>query len=178
LVSVSVEDLLLVGTVIRPQGLKGLLRVRSYAGSVESFIDAGTVFLRSDEGELCEYKVSSIKAHKGVFLMKLDGLNSLEDAERHHGADILIIKALLRRENEDEYFWFELIGLNVYLTSGRYIGTLKDIIATGSNDIYVVKEGETEYLIPAIHEVVKEIDLKKKKIIISEMEGLLELNEV
>jgi len=178
LINVSAEDLLLVGKVIRPQGLKGLLRIRSYSGSAESFMNAGTVFLKSDTEELLEYKVSSVKAHKGVFLMKLDGLISLEDAERYRGAEILIKKDLLRRESGEEYFWFELIGLNVYLTSGRYIGTLKDIVATGSNDIYVVKERETEYLIPAIHEVVKEIDLKKKKIIISEMEGLLDLNEV
>ena len=178
MINVSSEDLLLVGKVIRPQGLKGLLRIRSYAGSAESFLDAGTVFLKSDKEELFEYKVSSVKAHKGVFLMKLDGLISLEDAERYRGAEILIKKDLLRRESAEEYFWFEIIGLSVYLSSGRYIGILKDIIATGSNDIYVVKEGETEYLIPAIHEVVEEIDLKNKRIIISEIEGLLDLNEV
>jgi 16S rRNA processing protein RimM len=178
LINVSSKDLLLVGKVIRPQGLKGLLRIRSFAGSAESFLNVGTVFLKSDKEELLEYKVSSVKAHKGVFLMKLDGLSSLEDAERYRGAEILIKKGLLRRESGEEYFWFELIGLKVYLSSGRYIGTLRDIIATGSNDIYVVKEGETEYLIPAIYEVVEEINLKDKKIIISEMEGLLNLNEV
>lgn len=178
MIVVSSENLLLVGQVIRPQGLRGLLRIRSYARSAESFLNVGTVFLKSDKQELVEHKVSSLKAHKGVFLMKLDGLSSLEDAERYRGAEIFIKKDLLRRDSDEEYFWFELIGLRVFLTSGRCIGTLKEIIATGSNDIFVVKEGEKEYLIPAIHEVVEEIDLKNKKITIYEVEGLLDLNEV
>jgi len=178
LIVVSSEDLLLIGKVIRPQGLRGLLRIRSYARSAESFLNAGTVFLKSDRQELVGYKVSSLKAHKDVFLMKLDGLSSLGDAERYRGAEIFIKKDLLRRDGDEEYFWFELIGLRVFLSSGRCIGTLKEIIATGSNDIFVVKEGEKEYLIPAIHEVVEEIDLKNKKITIYEVEGLLDLNEV
>jgi len=178
LTDVSSEDLLLVGKVIRPQGLKGLLRILSYARSAESFLTVGTVLLKSDKQELVEYKVSSLKAHKGVFLMKLDGLNSLRDAERYRGAEIFLKKDLLRREGDGDYFWFELIGLMVFLSSGRCLGTLKEIIATGSNDIFVIKEGEKEYLIPAIQEVVEEIDLKNKRIIIHEVEGLLDLNEV
>ncbi|MFC1534534.1 ribosome maturation factor RimM [Thermodesulfobacteriota bacterium] len=175
---ISPENLLLVGKVIRPHGLDGLLRIWSYAQSEESFLNAGTVFLKSDQQELFEYQVISVKPHKKFFLMRLKGLNSLEDAERYSGAKILINKDFLKRESEDEYFWFELIGLQVYLNSGRHIGTLKDIITTGSNDIYVIREGDAEFLIPAIHEVVEEIDLENKRMIISETEGLFELDEV
>jgi 16S rRNA processing protein RimM len=175
---VSSENLLLVGKVIRPHGLDGSLRIRSYAQSAESFLDAGNVFLKSDKDEMCECKVSSVKPYKNVFLMRLEGLQSLEEAERYRGADILIRKDLLEQKDEEEYFWFELIGLEVFLNSGRYLGKLTDIIPTGSNDIYVVKKGRKEVLIPAIYEVVDEIDLENKKIIISEMEGLLDLNEV
>ena len=172
------ENLLLVGKVIRPHGLEGLLRILAYVQSEESFLNTGTVFLKSGQQEVLEYHVLSVKPYKNVFLMKLDGLNSLEEAERYRGAEILINKDPLRCEKDDEYFWFDLIGLKVYLNTGRYIGTLKNILTTGSNDIYVVREGETEILIPAIHEVVEEIDLDNKKMVISEMEGLLDLNEV
>lgn len=175
---VSSENLLLVGKVIRPHGLEGLLRIWSYAQSGGSFLNAGTVFLKSDRQGIREYKALSIKPHKNLFLMELEGLSSLEEAERYRGAEIFIRKDSLIRGSKDEYFWFELIGLDVYLNSGRYIGTLKDILTTGSNDIYVVGKGETEFLIPATHEVVEEIDLRHKKMIISEMEGLLDLNEV
>jgi 16S rRNA processing protein RimM len=175
---ISPENLLLVGKVIRPHGLDGSLRIRSYAQSAESFLDAGNVFLKSDKDEMRKCKVLSIKPHKSLFLILLQGLRSPEEAERYRGAEIFIRKDLLEQKGEEEYFWFELIGLEVFLNSGQYLGKLTDIIPTGSNDIYVVKKGGKELLIPAIHEVIDEIDVENKKIIISEMEGLLNLNEI
>ena len=175
---VSPENLLLVGKVIRPHGLGGLLRIRSYAHSEESFLNAGTVFLKSDQQKLLEYKVLSAKPHKNILLMNLEGLDSLEEAEKYRAAEIFISKDSLKREKDDEYYWFELIGLKAYLKNGRYIGRLKEILSTPANDIYVVSEGDSEFLIPAVHEVIEVIDLKKKKMIISEIEGLLDINEV
>ena len=175
---VSRENLLLLGKVIRPHGLDGLLRIGSYARSEESFVNAGTVCIRSGSGETKEYRVISIRPHKKIFLLKLAGLSSLEEAEKLRGAEILVRKDPVGNGNDEEYYWHELIGLSVYLDRGKYLGTLKQILPTGSNDIYVVREGEKEYLIPAIHDVVKEIDLAGQRMIICEMEGLLDLNAV
>jgi 16S rRNA processing protein RimM len=104
-------------------------------------------------------------------------VESRDQVEPYHGAEIFIRKAAVSR-GEDEYFWHELIGLEVYLETGRCLGTLEEIVSTAANDIYVVREGREEVLIPAIHEVVKTIDLEKGTMIISEVEGLLDLNEV
>ncbi|UCB48081.1 MAG: 16S rRNA processing protein RimM [Deltaproteobacteria bacterium] len=175
---VSNEDLLLMGKVVRPHGIEGALRIKSYAQSEESFLNAGTVLLRSSSGETREYAVASVRPHKNILLMKLEGLNTLEEAEIYRGATILIKRDSLPREGEEEYFWHELIGLEVYLSGGDYVGILKHILPTGSNDIYVVQEGRSEVLIPAIHDVVKEIDLINNRMVISEVEGLLDLNEV
>ena len=175
---VSPESLLLVGKVIRPHGLRGLLRVWSYSQSEESFLRGGTIFLKADPEKIHERRVISVTPHKNFFLMELEKLESLEDAERFRGAEIFIRKDKLRRRAKDEYFWFELIGLEVYLRSGLYLGILEEILETGSNDIYVIRGGEKELLIPAVHDVVKQIDLEKKKMIIDEMEGLFNINEV
>jgi 16S rRNA processing protein RimM len=175
---IPTEDLLQLGEVIRPHGLEGLLRVRSFAQSEDSFLKAGMIFLKLDRKEPYCYKVLSIRKHKNILLMRLDGLTSRYEAEKLCGAEVLIKKDSLKSQNKDDYFWFELIGLKVYLDTGKCIGTLQDIISTGSNDIYVVREGGKEYLIPAIHEVVKDIDLINKSMMIKEMEGLLNLNEV
>ena len=175
---VSPDNLLIIGTVIRPHGLEGLLRIWSYAQSEKSFLDAGTIFLKSGSGKTNEYSLLSVRPHKQLFLMKLKELSSFDEAEKFRGADILIRKGSLRRENEDEFFWYELLGLKVYMNSGKYIGTIRNILPTKSNDIYVVREGKAEVLIPAIHDMVEEIDLINKRMIISEMEGLLDLNEV
>ncbi len=167
-----------MGKVVRPHGIEGALRIESYAQSEESFLNAGTVLLRSSSGETREYAVASVRPHKNILLMKLEGLNTLEEAETYRGATILIKRDCLPREGEEEYFWHELIGLEVYLSGGDYVGILKHILPTGSNDIYVVQEGRSEVLIPAIHDVVKEIDLINNRMVISEVEGLLDLNEV
>ncbi|MCP4681515.1 MAG: 16S rRNA processing protein RimM [Desulfobacterales bacterium] len=173
----SPDSLLLVGKVIRPHGLTGLLRVWAYAGREASFPDEETVCLRSVSGMMREYTITSARFHKNIFLMELEGLRSIEEAEEYRGADILIRKDSLPRE-EDTYFWHELLGLKVYLDTGEYLGSISRILPTNGNDIYIAKKGDKEVFIPAVHEVVKQIDLENGKIIISAMEGLLDLNEI
>ena len=175
---VSLENLLLVGKVLRPHGLGGLLRIQSYAESEESFRRAGMLYLQRISGEPEPRKVKSIRPHKNVILLKLEGLHTVDEAEGYRGASIFIRKDALKRDSDDEFFWHELIGLQVYLNTGKYLGDITHILTTGSNDVYVVGKGKKEILIPAIHEVVEEIDLDGKRMIISEMEGLLNLNEV
>ena len=168
--------------MIRPHGLGGLLRIRSYAQSEETFLEAGTVFLESGPGLGGDYKILSVKSHvkpqKNIFIMKLDGLSTWEEAEKYRGAKILIERDSLGPKGKDEYFWFELIGMKVYLDSGRYLGTLREIFNTGSNDIYLVKGKKGEFLIPAIHEAVENIDLDKHQMIVRQMEGLFAPNEI
>ena len=79
---VSPENLLLVGKVIRPHGLGGHFKIYSYAQSEESFLKAGYIFLKSDPEEFHEYKIISVKPLKNIFLMKLEGVDSLEEAEK------------------------------------------------------------------------------------------------
>ncbi len=173
----SPNSLLLVGKVIRPHGLTGLLRVWAYAGPEASFPDGETIYLRSVSGVMHEYTITSATFHKNIFLMELEGLRTIEEAEEYRGADILIRKDSLTRE-EDTYFWHELLGLEVYLDTGEYLGSISRIIPTNGNDIYIAEKGDKEVFIPAVHEVVKQIDLENRKIIISVMEGLLDLNEI
>ena len=171
------SSMLLVGKVIRPHGWRGLVRIWSYARSEDSFMDAGTVFLKSSSGQFHEFGVISARPHKNMLLMRLEGINSKEDAEEYRGSEIFIRKESIARE-EGEFFWHELLGLKVFLENGDYLGDFYQVIETGSNDIYVVRDGEKEYLIPATYEFVRDIDLVNGKVIISDREGLLDLNEV
>jgi 16S rRNA processing protein RimM len=171
------EALLLMGKVIGPHGVRGLLKIESYARSEDSLLTAGRIYLRQSPEKISDYEIISAVPHKGASLIRLEGLDSREQAELYRGAEVLVTKAAVSR-GKDEYFWHELIGLRVYLETGRYLGTVQDILPTAAHDIYVVREGKEEFLIPATHEVVKTIDLESGKMIISEVEGLLELNEV
>jgi 16S rRNA processing protein RimM len=171
----GLRDLILIGHVIRPHGLTGLLRIVSYAQSKETFLQAGSVFLNTGQNELCERKVISIGPHRSFYLLRLSGLNSIDQAEIFRDAGILIKKDSLVKRDEDEFFWHELLGLDVYTITGQYLGVLKEIFPTGSNDVYVVENQGKEFLIPAIHQVVKEINIPQKRMVISPIRGLLDL---
>ena len=171
----DLKDLILLGHVIRPQGLAGLLRIVSYAHSTETFLRAGSVFLSIDKKEFLKEKVVSVKPHGSTCILRLSHINSIDQAERYKGAEILIRKESLSKEEGDEFFWYELIGLDVYLLSGQYLGVIKKIFPTGGNDVYVVEGQGKEFLIPAIHQVVKEINIGDKKMIISPIKGLLDI---
>lgn len=175
---VSSEELLLIGKVVRPHGLKGLLRIDSYAESPDTFIKAAEVFLEGASGKTVRHGIISLTPGKKCFLLHLEDLDSLEKAEMYRGGRIYIEKSRLSARKEDEYFWHEIIGLPVYLDTGRRIGTIREVFPAAGHDIYVIEEGDKEILVPAVHDVIKEVDLGKKKVVIREMEGLLDLNEV
>lgn len=166
-----------MGKVIRPHGRKGLLRVSAYAGPEATFLDVGTFFLRSVSGEVREHAVISAIPQKNFFLLELGGVCSRNEAEEYRGAEVLIRKEDLSRE-DGEYFWHELLGLRVHLDNGEYLGRIFQILSKGGNDLYVIRDKNKEIFIPATYEVIKEIDLENGKMIISAMEGLLDLNEV
>jgi 16S rRNA processing protein RimM len=126
---------------------------------------------------MVEAVVHSVHPHKGAFLMKLSGIDTVEGAEAYRGASVLVRKDAFVHEREDEYFWHEIIGLRVYLDTGEYVGEVSHILPTGGSDLYVVRRGPSEVLIPAVHEVVLEIDLRNRRMTISDTRGLLELNE-
>ena len=174
----SSGNLLVIGKVVKPHGLKGLLKVRSYTRSEETFQDSRTVSLRKEEwGGAREFNVLSVAVRKNAVLLALEGVTSIETAERLRGSEVLIEKDSLVR-GDDEYFWHELIGLKVFLDTGAYLGSVSGIISERGNDIYVVRDGSRELPIPATHEVVRKIDLESGIMTVRPLEGMLDLNEI
>lgn len=167
----------LIGKVTRPHGSRGMLRIFSYADSKSTFLKAGRVWLKLIDGTLQELKVEAITPHKNIYLLQLDGVHTRNEAEVYRNSGIYIPKETLTRE-DDEFFWYELMGIDVYMESGEYIGKISHILETPGNDVYSVKNGTNEILIPATHEVIKEINLPEKRMTIFPMEGLLDLNAV
>jgi 16S rRNA processing protein RimM len=171
------EDLLLIGKVIRPHGMKGMVRIESYAESPDTFLNAGEVFLEGPSGQTVKHGVIAIAPGRKFFLLHLDGVDTLDKAEACRGGNIYVQRGKLSRKS-DEYFWFELIGLPVYLDTGGRIGTIRQILPAPGHDIFVVQEGEKEILIPAVHDVIKDVDLERERVVITGMEDLIGLNEV
>lgn len=119
-------------------------------------------------------KIRALKKLNKYALVSFYGINDPETALKYRGAILSADKNLLPDLQAGEYFYDQIIGLTVYTTEGNIIGKVSDIFETGSNDIYVVKGPGKDYLIPAIHDVIKKINLEEGRIIIQVLEGLLD----
>jgi 16S rRNA processing protein RimM len=168
-----------VGRVVGVHGIRGSLKVHSYAESLSVYeAEAGILFALPD-GSVLKQTVERVQSHGRVLLMTLDGVAERSLAERLIGATLFVDKACLPVLEEDTYYWSDLVGLRVYDTTGAHLGRLDEVIPTPGNDIYVVKgkpDGRTkEMLIPAIGDVVLKIDLEGRTMIVDPPEGLYRL---
>ena len=164
-----------MGKIIGTHGIKGLLKVYSYSGNIHSLQAAETVFLKSKDGATVEYPVKSVSAHAGAFIVGLADFTDINQVLFLNGFELCLKLSHLPVTGEDEYYWRDLIGLTVQTDQGREVGILVDIFETGSSDIYVVRGDSKEYLIPAIADVIAQVDIPGKKMIITPLDGLLDL---
>lgn len=169
------EELIPIGKIIGTHGIKGQLKVHSYSGNFESLSAARTVALKSADGTLREFILKSTNANSGKFIIGLQDFDDIDQAKPLVGNELCLKRCHLPKLTDDEYYWSDLIGLHVVTDDGIPLGTIVDIFETGSSDIYVVRGEKREYLIPAIADVVKQVDLESGKIVITPLEGLLDL---
>jgi len=158
-----------VGRVTRTHGLKGELKFFP-ANRDEIVIKPGQrIQFRENKS-----KIESVRGVKSPFIVKFDGINSIEAAKNLAGQEVLVAREDFELLPEGEYYRFEIEGLKAYDSTGRYYGVVEEIVATGSNDVYVVRDEGKEWLIPMIDSVVKAIDLEQGKFIFHCVEGLFE----
>lgn len=172
------DGLLVIGKIVNTHGIQGKLRVNSYAESPAVFTSQKFFYIKDEKGDFKKYEVTNAELHKNVILIELNGVSSIDEAEKLVGTSIFIEKSKLDPLSEDEYYWFEIIGLKVFTEEGTFLGKVESILQTGSNDVYVIHNKKKEYLVPAIAEVVIKIDVIKKIMIVHPLEGLFEDGEI
>ena len=124
------------------------------------------IFLQGDKGSPQPYRPIAVRPHKKFILALLEGIQSRAEAEQLRGKVVLVDAAELPPLDADEYYWHDILGMRVVTEDGGNVGTITEIFPTRSNDVYVVREGEREVLIPAIKEVVVSIDTKARTMVI------------
>ncbi len=157
------------GKITSTHGIKGEMKIYPYTDDVDNILKLKKVYINSKE-----FTVSSIKFHKNMFITKLKGIDTIEQAEKFRNC--IIQRELDENEvlEDDTYYIKDLVNCTVLLEDGTKFGKLIDVFQTGANDVYVIKTNDNnEVLIPAIKDVVKDIDIKTKKIVIKLMEGLV-----
>jgi 16S rRNA processing protein rimM len=162
-----------IGQIVNTNGLKGVVKVNPFTDDISKFEDLKYVYIQL-KNELKKVKIEQVRYNKNQVLLKLEGIDSIEEAEKYRNFYLKTEKESQEDLGEDTYYIVDLIGLDVYSDKNEYLGKIEDVFPTGSNDVYVVKDNlGKQILIPAIVDVVKEVDLKNKKMIINLIPGLI-----
>ncbi len=162
-----------VGQIVNTFGIKGMVKVMPFTDDIRRFDKLDKVYIEKNKSKK-EYKIEEVKYHKNMVLIKFEGIDKIEQAEELRNSYLTVSRDSVEELEEGRYYIVDLLGLDVYTDEQVLLGTLDDIFNTGSNDIYVVKNKEgKQILLPAIEDVIKQVDLENKKIIVHLLPGLV-----
>ncbi|MDD4914372.1 MAG: ribosome maturation factor RimM [Methylococcales bacterium] len=160
------SDFLNAGQISGVFGIKGWIKVFSFTHPRENILRYSPWFLKKDN-LIREVKVLDGQRHGNTVVVELEGIADRDAATALMGSEILIRRQQLPETGPDEYYWHDLIGLNVETESGVRLGIVDHLLETGANDVLVVIDGETERLIPFLQkQTVLKIDLSGQLIIV------------
>ncbi len=166
----------MVGRVTGAHGIRGGLKIHSFAESMDLYHIGAAIWVNRPDGSAQTMTVVWARPHGRGLRLGFESVDDRTHAERLVGSTLYIEKSCLPVLEEDTYYWHELVGLRVFDTMGNRLGRLDEIISTPAHDVYVVNgeidgQGE-ELLIPAIATVVHKIDLEGGTMVVDPPEGL------
>lgn len=169
------EQFLRVGVITSPHGIRGEVKVFPTTDDINRFKKLKEVYLDTGRERLSLH-VEQVKFFKGMAILKFKEFNNINDVEPFRKKDLLVSREQAVKLAPNENFIVDLIGLTVMTDEGEAFGTVKDILQTGANDVYVItgKDGK-EYLFPSIKECILNVDLDKGQVLVHILDGLLDL---
>jgi len=165
-------ELLEIGKIVKAHGLKGRVKVLSYLESGELLRSLDEVYIGQQNGNNVRFCLRDFQVKGKCFYLEMEGVESIDQAEALLGLPVLVPVDRLEPLEEGQYYWQQLMGLEVITEEGLFVGKIAEIFPTGSNDVFVCRGGEKEVLLPAIEEVVLNIDLGKGMMTVRILEGL------
>lgn len=167
------EKLLQVGVITSTHGIRGEVKVFPTTDDPKRFKKLKQVILDTGK-EKRDLEVESVKFFKQFVILKFKGIDNINEVERYKRCPLLVTRDHAVPLQEDEYFIADMIGMQVVIEDGAVFGTLKDVIETGANDVYIIESSEHgEVLVPAIKECILDINIEEQKMQIHLMDGLV-----
>lgn len=167
------EEILQVGVIATTHGVRGEVKVYPTTDDVSRFKSLKEVLLDNGREKIC-LEIEGVKFFKQMVILKLKGIDTLEDAARYRQAGLYVTRENAVKLGRDEYFIADLMGLEVYDEKGQLLGSLEDVIETGANDVYVIRMTDgRELLLPAIRQCVLDVDVERGRMKVHVLEGLL-----
>ena len=168
------EELLQVGVVTQTHGIRGEVKVFPTTDDAGRFRDLKKVFLDTGREKL-PLEIQGVKFFKQFVIVKFKGLDTINEVERFRRCPLLVPREDAVPLEEDEYYIADMIGMQVKTEDGKAFGTLKDVMETGANDVYVIDSiSHGEVLVPAIKECIRKVDVAEGKMIVHLMDGLVQ----
>ncbi|MBO5478185.1 MAG: 16S rRNA processing protein RimM [Clostridia bacterium] len=167
------KQLMEIGQIVNTYGIKGFVKVVPFTDNINRFEDLDEVYLQTKNG-LETFEIEEVKYSKNTVLLKLKGIDDINVAEKYRNCYLKIDRKNAVELPEDTYFIVDLLDCEVVTDEGEILGRITDVYPTGSNDIYVVKNEEgKQVLLPAISQVIKQVDIENKKITVHLLDGLI-----
>lgn len=161
-----------VGVITTTHGIRGEVKVYPTTDDAHRFDYLESVLLDTGK-ELCELEIQRVKYFKQFVILKFRDVDNINDIEPYKGKSLYVTRDFAVPLEENEYYIADLIDMDVFLEDGSLFGTLKDVMETGANDVYVIHTTDKkEVLVPAIKDCVKEVDVEQNKMIIHLLKGL------
>lgn len=161
-----------IGKITGFHGIKGDVKVYPLTDYPERYMSMESVLI-GDESNYSNYEIAKVSKHKNNYLFKFKNINSIEDAEILKNKLLFVNEKYAVALPEDTFFIHDIIGIEVYRADKTFIGKVKNVISTGSNDVYVVQSQEKEVLIPALKAIIT-IDALERKITVGDLPGLFD----
>jgi 16S rRNA processing protein RimM len=161
-------DRVVMGRVAAPYAVQGWIKIQPYTEYLDSLLDYGAWWLGHEEGRRAgwrEYRVLEGKVHGQTLLARLEGVDDRNASEALKGLDVAVDRAEFPETDENEYYWDDLIGLDVVNVQGVVLGQVAGLLETGAHDVLRVT-GERERLIPFVDAYVREVDMKGRRILV------------
>jgi 16S rRNA processing protein RimM len=167
------DEFITIGKVVSTQGNKGEVNIFPLTDLANRFKNLTTVFLSNNNSQTT-LNIEKIRIKENTVVLKFKNIENIKEAKMIVGSFLEVERKNAVKLPKDTYFIFEIIGLEVYAENNIFLGKVENVISTGSNDVYIVKgKNKKELFIPAIHEVVKNVNLEKKRINIKMVDGLI-----
>ena len=160
--------MIVLGRIVAPFGVQGWLRVRAFGDDHAAWRQMQRLWLAADAEAPAErwqaHELKELRPHGDGLIARLAGIDDRDAAEALGNCFIGAPREALPATAQDEYYWADLVGLEVVNLQGQPLGRVDSLIETGSNEVLVVKEGEKERLLPFVAQVVKAVDLPGRRI--------------
>ena len=164
-------DLITIGEIVKTRGLRGCMKVVSFVDTQDISAELKFVYIQDNSEQKKLYNLRKIDISGKFLFIELDSIDDVELAKTFVGCKVVIPGDMFKELPEGEYYWRDIIGMNVYTEEGKLLGQIESVFPTGSNDVYVCKGGDREILLPAIADVIKLIDIDRKVMNVKLMEG-------